>query len=332
MDVWEYLMSLDTETTFHFEISADILKDEQLELLKNAPKGRFQFEIGVQTTNNEILKNINRFVSFEDIKKQVNILNSYGNIKQHLDLIAGLPGENIESFKRSFNDLYNIKPDEIQLGFLKILKGSPMKKEVDKWGIVHSPYAPYEVIKTNDISYNELILLKKVEEMVDKYYNSGKFISILNYFIPLFRNPFDFYLSLGLFFNRKGYFNRSLSSAEYYKVFLEFNEEELGKGSIILKEIIKYEFLKFNRKKYLPSFINKNIDKQVEKRLKEAIKNKQIELDYLNYNIERFNVDIHKFIEDGQIQEGNFYYVFDEDNMENAKEITYIINKEKILD
>lgn len=332
MDVWEYLMSLDTETTFHFEISADILKAEQLELLKNAPKSRFQFEIGVQTTNNEILKNINRFVSFEDIKKQVNILNSYGNIKQHLDLIAGLPGENIESFKRSFNDLYNIKPDEIQLGFLKILKGSPMKKEVDKWGIVHSPYAPYEVIKTNEISYNELILLKKVEEMVDKYYNSGKFISILNYFIPLFRNPFDFYLSLGLFFNRKGYFNRSLSSVEYYKVFLEFNEEELGKGSIILKEIIKYEFLKFNRKKYLPSFINKNIDKQVDKRLKEAIKNKQIELDYLNYNIERFNVDIHKFIEDGQIEEGNFYYVFDEDNIENTKEITYIINKEKILD
>lgn len=332
MEVWEYLMSLDTETTFHFEISADILKDEQLELLKNAPKGRFQFEIGVQTTNNEILKNINRFVAFDDIKKQVNILNSYGNIKQHLDLIAGLPGENLESFKKSFNDLYNIKPDEIQLGFLKILKGSPMKDEIEKWGIVHSPYGPYEVIKTKDISYDELILLKKVEEMVDKYYNSRKFMSILEYFIPKFNTPFDFYLSLGIFFNRKGYFNRSLASAEYYKVFLEFNLEELYEDSESLKEIIKYEFLKFNRKKYLPNFMNKNIDKQTERKLKEAVKNKLININYINYNIEKFNLNIYKFIEKGQIEEGNFYYVFDEDNIENITEITYIINKDKILD
>lgn len=332
IDVWNYLISLDTETTFHFEISADILTDEQLEVLKNAPKGRFQFEIGVQTTNNEILKNINRFVAFEDIKKQVNILNSYGNIKQHLDLIAGLPGENFESFKKSFNDLYHIKPDEIQLGFLKLLKGSPMKAEAEKWGIVHSPYEPYEVIKTKDISYDELLLLKKVEEMVDKYYNSGKFMSILKYFIPKFNNSFDFYLSLGLFFNKKGYFNRSLASADYYKVFLEFNEEELKDKNEILKEIIKYEFLKFNRKKYLPDFLNKNIDKKSDKILKEAIKSKLINIDYINYNIESFNLNIFKFIEEGKIEEGNFYYVFDEDNIENIKEITYIINKEKILD
>ena len=178
MGIWEYLMSLDTETTFHFEISADILNDKQLKLLSTAPKGRFQFEVGVQTTNNEVLKNINRFVVFEDIKKQVVQLNKYGNIKQHLDLIAGLPGEDFWSFKKSFNDLYTIEPDEIQLGFLKILKGAPMKDEVEKWGIVYSPYTPYEVIKTNDVSYDEIILLKRVEEMVDKYYNSQKFKDI----------------------------------------------------------------------------------------------------------------------------------------------------------
>src|SRR6185312_9235727 len=117
---------------------------------------------------------------------QVMQLNKYGNIKQHLDLIAGLPGENLESFKKSFNDLYTIEPDEIQLGFLKILKGAPMKDEVGKWGIVHSNYTPYEVLKTNDITYEEIILLKRVEEMVDKYYNSQKFKTILKYFIPKF--------------------------------------------------------------------------------------------------------------------------------------------------
>jgi radical SAM superfamily enzyme YgiQ (UPF0313 family) len=286
----------------------------------------------LQTTNDEILKNINRFVSFEDIKKQVNILNSYGNIKQHLDLIAGLPGENLVSFRRSFNELYSIKPDEIQLGFLKVLKGSPMKEEIDKWGIIHSPYAPYEVIKTNDISYHELILLKKVEEMVDKYYNSGKFISILKYFILKFITPFEFYSSLGLFFNRKGYFNRSLSSPEYYRVFLEFNEEVLGESNKDLMEIIKYEFLKFNRKKYLPNFLNKNIDKQAERKVKEAVKNKIINIDYVNYNIVRFNIDINKFIKEDQIENGNFYYIFDEDNIENIIEITYIIDKKKLLD
>ncbi len=117
MGIWDYLLRLDIKTTFHFEISADILNDRQLKLLAMAPKGRFQFEVGVQTTNNEVLKNINRFVVFEDIKKQVVELNKYGNIKQHLDLIAGLPGEDFESFKKSFNDLYTIMPDEIQLGF-----------------------------------------------------------------------------------------------------------------------------------------------------------------------------------------------------------------------
>lgn len=321
MEVWSYLMSLHTNTTFHFEISADILRDEQLELLKRAPKGRFQFEIGVQTTNNEILKNINRFVSFEDIKRQVNILNSFGNIKQHLDLIAGLPGENFESFKRSFNELYTIKPDEIQLGFLKLLKGSPMKEEASKWGIVSSPYEPYEVIKTKDISYEELILLKKVEEMVDKYYNSGKFNTILKYFLPKFKNPFEFYLNLGLFFSGKGYFNRSLSSIEYYKVFLEFNAEVIGESNENLIDIIKYDFLKFNKKKYLPNFIERNIDKITEKKIKSAIKDKIITIDYLNYNLERFNIDINEFLREGRIINGSFYYVFDEDNADNVLEI-----------
>lgn len=330
-EVWKYLMSLDTTTSFHFEISADILKEEQLKLLEHAPKGRFQFEIGVQTTNPEILKNINRFVAFEAIKKQINRLKSFGNIKQHLDLIAGLPGENFDSFKKSFNDLYAVEPDEIQLGFLKLLKGSPMKSEAESYGIIASPYEPYEVINTKDISYNELLLLKKVEEMVDKYYNSGKFKGILKYLVPMFASPFDFYLSLGLFFHKSGYFNRSLSSVEYYKVFVEFAKQELMLESAAIKEIIKYEYLKYNRKKWLPDFLRRDDLKQTERKLREAIKLKKINCLWPNFHLEDFNIDIKKFMEDGSLIEGKYYYIFDEDNIDNLEDLTYIINKENLL-
>ena len=328
MGIWDYLMSLDIETTFHFEISADILNDKQLKLLKCAPKGRFQFEVGVQTTNNEVLKNINRFVVFEDIKKQVIELNKYGNIKQHLDLIAGLPGEDFESFKKSFNDLYTIKPDEIQLGFLKILKGAPMKEEVKKWGIVHSPYTPYEVLKTNDISYEEIILLKRVEEMVDKYYNSQKFKTILKYFITKFEVVFDFYLSLGTFFYDKGYLNRSISSVEYYKVFLEFNSEFLGLNNKILKEIVKFDYLKFNKKKWMPDFLLRDLNKNFERDLKSSQKNGEIDIPFINYHLENFKVDIFNYLNKSEIIEGNTYLIFDENEANNILDITAFINTE----
>ncbi len=325
MGIWEYLMSLDTQTTFHFEISADILNHKQLKLLEKAPKGRFQFEVGVQTTNDEVLKNINRFVVFEDIKKQVMEISKHSNIKQHLDLIAGLPGENFESFKKSFNDLYTIEPDEIQLGFLKILKGSPMKDEVEKWGIVHSNYTPYEVLKTKDISYEEIILLKRVEEMVDKYYNSQKFKTILNYFTPKFKNVFDFYLSLGTFFYDRGYLSRSISSVEYYKVFLEFNDEVLGGDNKILKEIVKFDYLKHNKKKWMPDFLLRDFSKSIERGLRDSEKKGDIKIPYRDYHLENFKIDIIKFLNDGEISEGEFYLIFDEGNADNILDVSFFL-------
>lgn len=160
--IWEFLINAETNTQFHFEISADILKPQELELLRRAPKDRFQFEVGVQTTNDEVLNRINRFVNFSDIKEKVVELLEIKNIKQHLDLIAGLPGEDIASFKKSFNDVYSIEPEEIQLGFLKLLRGSSMREEAEEYGMRYSPYPPYEIIATNDISYDELLTLKKL--------------------------------------------------------------------------------------------------------------------------------------------------------------------------
>ena len=215
MAIWEYLINADTDTQFHFEISADILKDEEIELLSKAPEGRFQFEVGVQTTNDDVLRNINRFVNFSDIKEKVEELMSIKNIKQHLDLIAGLPGEDYKSFIRSFNDVYSIRPEEIQLGFLKLLKGSSMREEAELYGMEYSPYPPYEILKTNLVSYEEMLKLKKVEEMVDKYYNSGKFNHIIKYFENKFESPFEFYYKLGMFFENKGYFNKNIGNIEY---------------------------------------------------------------------------------------------------------------------
>lgn len=300
MEVWQHLINRGGETKFHFEVSADLFREDEIQLLKSAPKDKFQFEVGVQTTNNETLKNINRFVNFEVIKEKVEELISVKNIHQHLDLIVGLPGENYTSFKKSFNDVYGIKPEMIQIGFLKLLKGSLMREEMEKWGIKASPYAPYEILKSKDISYEELLKLKRVEFAVDKYYNSGKFSMIIKYFESKYSEPFDFYYDLGEYFKRKGYFDRNLSSFEYYKVFLEFNEDVLGCENDILLEIVKFDYLCFNKKRYLPDFLKRyDYDKS---KLKDN-----------RNHIEVFKVNILKYIKENSIELGNYYYCFKEE-------------------
>ncbi len=308
-EIWKFLINVKTDTCFHFEISADLFTNDEIELLKTAPKGRFQFEVGVQTTNDNILKNINRYVKFAQIKEKVLELEKLKNIKQHLDLIAGLPGENLQSFKNSFNEVYSIYPEEIQLGFLKVLKGSAMEDDASKWGIVYSPYPPYEVLKTNDLSYSELITLKKVEAMVDKYYNSGKFKNILKYFCSKYENPYDFYYDLSVFFDSKGYFDRSITANDYYKVFLEFNNEVLNDNTLYVNELVKFDFLLYNRKKLMPEYFTRNLSKNQEKEIIKTIENKGMVLEK-TYFIEKFFIDVKGFMETSEIKEKNCYYIF----------------------
>lgn len=307
MAIWEFLINQETETQFHFEISADILKEAELELLRKAPKDRFQFEVGVQTTNDEVLNKINRFVNFSDIKEKVDELLKIRNIKQHLDLIAGLPGEDYNSFKKSFNDVYSIAPEEIQLGFLKLLRGSSMREEAEEYGMKYSPYPPYEILKTKDISYEELIKLKKVEEMVDKYYNSQKFNNIIKYFVNKFDTPFDFYYELGDYFDKKGYFNRNIGNSEYYRVFLDFNMEILKEDNFILKEILRYDYLNFNKKRGIPDFLGRGIDKKEEEEIKEKLREKY---SFKNYYLEGFNINIKKFKESSIVIKEKDYFLF----------------------
>ena len=307
MAIWEFLINQDTNTKFHFEISADILKDKEIELLRKVPKDRFQFEVGVQTTNDEVLNKINRFVNFSDIKEKVEELEKVKNIKQHLDLIAGLPGEDYESFKKSFNEVYLIKPEEIQLGFLKLLRGSSMREESEDYGMKYSPYPPYEILKTKDISYDELLILKKVEEMVDKYYNSGKFNNIIKYLVKKFETPFEFYLSLGEYFDYKGYFNRNIGNVEYYKVFLDFNREILKEDNKVLKEIVRFDYLSFNKKRGIPEFLQSPIDKEEEDKIKDQIREKYPLRDYY---IEKFYINIDFLIKDLGIKLEEDFYLF----------------------
>jgi len=322
IELWQFLINLKTDTSFHFEISADILSKEEIKLLASVPKGRFQFEVGVQTTNDEVLKNINRYVNFQDIKEKVEELEKLKNIKQHLDLIAGLPGEDFESFKKSFNDVYSIKPEEIQLGFLKLLKGSSMREEAGKWGMIYSPYPPYEIIKTNLISYEELLVLKRVEEVLDKYYNSGKFNSIIKYFEDKFESPFDFYYKLGMFFYCEGYLSRSISSVDYYRAFIEFSKKVLNEDSNILSEIIKFDYLKYNKKRWMPDFLKRyDLDKEFEKKLKRSLDEKNPN-EKNNYHIEKFKMNMMEFLYDGSITGGEYLLAFNENQSEDILDIS----------
>lgn len=314
VELLKYLSEQDTDTRFHFEVAADLLTDEQIEILNNAPKGRFQLEVGVQTTNNEVLHNINRYITYENIKEKVLKVAAGKNVMQHLDLIAGLPGEDLESFKKSFNDVHAIRPDEIQLGFLKLLKGSSMREEAEKWGIVYSPYAPYEIIRSNNMSYEELLLLKKVEAMVDKYYNSCKFNNVIKFFLNIYEKPFDFYYDLAMFFEEKGNFKRSIGNVEYYKILLDFYIEKLqGKDESLLKEVLKFDYLCFNKKRWLPDFLIRTITKEDEQRIKDSFDR---QMPFKKSHIEKFELDIINYMKNGKIKSGPKYIIFDEMNFD----------------
>ena len=310
MEIWEFLINSDTDTQFHFEISADILKKEELELLRNCPEGRFQFEVGVQTTNDKVLHNINRFVNFSDIKEKVVELLSIRNIKQHLDLIAGLPGEDYSSFVNSFNDVHSIRPEEIQLGFLKLLKGSSMREEADIWEMKYSDYPPYEILSTKDISYLELLKLKKVEHMVDKYYNGQKFNNTLKYFYPKYKKPFDFFNDLSKLYENKGYFDRSIGNNEYYKLFLDFNYEVLKEDNYALREILRYDYLLQNKKRGMPEFLKGDLSREEEGKVKDSLRE---EYSFRIYTVEKFNIDIEVFLAKGEIVKKEIYAVVDND-------------------
>lgn len=232
MAIWKYIVEHDNGiTNFHFEIAADLLREEELELMATMRPGLIQLEIGVQSTNLQTLEAIHRKTDFSRICQIVERIHSFGNIHQHLDLIAGLPYEDYDSFHHSFNDVYALRPQQFQLGFLKVLKGSLMKQMEKEYGIVHKEKEPYEVLSTNWITYEDVLNLKKVENMVEVYYNSGQFENSLKYVETLFPDSFTMYEALGRFYEQNGYDCISHNRLRRYEILLEFIES-LKQGDV----------------------------------------------------------------------------------------------------
>ena len=226
MAIWKYINEHDNGVTnFHFEISADLLREEELQEMSTMRPGLIQLEIGVQSTNPDTIKAIHRTMDFEKLKGIVEQIHGFGNIHQHLDLIAGLPYEDYDSFRHSFNDVYALKPQQLQLGFLKVLKGSHMMEMCREYGIVYKTQEPYEVLSTKWLDYDHVLKLKTVENMVEVYYNSGQFQNTLEYLENFFQDAFSIYERLGSFYMEKGYGDVSHTRMRRYEILLEFLED-----------------------------------------------------------------------------------------------------------
>ena len=228
MEIWRFIKDHDNGVTnFHFEISADLINEEELKLISDMRPGLIQLEIGVQSTNEVTIKEIHRTMKLERLKEVVRAIQSGANVHEHLDLIAGLPYEDYDSFARSFDEIYELKPNQLQLGFLKVLKGSFMYEHADEYGIIYHDKPPYEVLSTKWISFDDVLRIKKVEEMLEVYYNSGQFEITMKLMDVLYDSAFDFFQRLGDFYEEKGYLAMSHSRIRRCEILLEFMQAEL---------------------------------------------------------------------------------------------------------
>lgn len=223
LTIWNYIREHDNGiTNFHFEIAADLLNEEELALLNTMRPGLVQLEIGVQSTNQKTIEAIDRVMDFSHLCSVVKRVQSGHNIHQHLDLIAGLPWENFDSFRQSFNDVYHLYPHQLQLGFLKVLKGSRMQEKAEEYGIVYHSDPVYEVFYTNWISYQEILELKQIEDMVEVYYNSGQFPNTIRHLEKEFCDPFTMYQRMAAFYGQQGWWGQSHSRMQRFEMLREF--------------------------------------------------------------------------------------------------------------
>ena len=243
MEIMRFIKAHDKgKTNFHFEITADLLTEEELDFMAGLRPGLIQLEIGVQSTNPETIKEIRRKVSFERLKEIVQRIHAGKNIHQHLDLIAGLPFEGLERFKQSFNDVYGLKPEQFQLGFLKVLKGSYMREKAADYDLIYQPEPPYEVLSTRWLSYDDILVLKGVEEMVEVYYNSRQFENSLDWLEGYFPSAFAMYETLAGYYEAKGLNGISHSRMTRYEILLDFVKEILNiEETRVFTQILTYD-------------------------------------------------------------------------------------------
>lgn len=242
VEIWRYIMEHDNGiTNFHFEIEADLLRPEEIALIQQFRPGMVQMEIGVQSTHPETIREIRRRSEFSRVQKIVAEIQKNHNVHQHLDLIVGLPYEDYETFTHSFNDVYALRPQQFQMGFLKLLKGSYMAEKAADYGCVCQDREPYEILYNNWISYEDILRFKQVEEVLEVYYNSNQFLKTLPAVERLFDTPFDFYQALGDYYEQKGYFDISHTRIRRYEILLEFLSERDSEHMALYRELMTYD-------------------------------------------------------------------------------------------
>lgn len=309
LEIWKFIQEYDNGVTnFHFEISAHLLGEEELSLLGSLRPGLVQLEIGVQSTNPQTLKAVNRNMNQEQLAYAVKRIGEGKNIHQHLDLIAGLPFEGYHSFQKSFNEVYAMKPDQLQLGFLKVLKGSVMYQESEDYGIVYKEKGPYEVLYTRWLSYEEVRRLKVVEEMVEVYYNSGQFRNAIGFLEHFFDNPFELYQRLADYYADQGLLERShsrISRYEYLENFYKVNVDEYVEE---FREIMIYDLYLREKLKSRPTFAKNddNVAKQYKRGLEEK-KGKKV-------HVEQFSILVEETVNKGYPVYGDNLVIFDYEN------------------
>jgi radical SAM superfamily enzyme YgiQ (UPF0313 family) len=259
-----YILEMDRpeiDCNFHFEVGGDIFDEETIQLLQSAPKGLFQLEAGVQTVNEETLTAVCRRTNLSKLFQNLSSLKKHNNVHIHADLIAGLPYEDYSSFKNSFNSVYAARPHQLQLGFLKFLKGTRLREEAKELGFEFTDFPPYEVLSGRDISFDELIMLKDIAELVERYYNSGRFIYTLEYVIEAcFRSPFDFYEGFASFHKQKGLFESSSGLRQLYETFDCFASDQMDEeNKVVFRELLRLDFLASDNSGTLPEFLQRPV-------------------------------------------------------------------------
>lgn len=315
IEIMEYILEKNGHTNFHFEISPKLIDSDFLNTVKKAPKGIFQFEIGIQSTNNDTLQAITRYERFDEIKDKISELIGIGNCHIHLDLIAGLPFEDIKSFEKSFNEVYSLKPNMLQLGFLKLLRGSGLRSEADNYGILYNDHPPYEVLSTNWLSYNDVLDLKMIEELVEIFNNSGRFIKSLSHLIENhFNNPFKFFKELGAYYTKNKANDKSLKMSDHYEMLYGFVKNTIGITSLF-NELLKYDF--FNSLDgNMPSCIKRHDHSKIKNAVNSFLKKED--------NIERFAPEL-KNMDVRQKLKYLRFELFDIDILGNQKEGEHIV-------
>ena len=292
MEIWKFLLENYRENiTFHFEINANIFDDEVLEFLKKVPRKLFQFEIGVQTTNPSTMKAINRNNSLDRLFHNVTCINK--NIHLHLDLIAGLPFEDYETFGKSFDYVYKTKCEMIQLGFLKMLKGTQMKDEGEKYSYKYLDFPPYEILSNEFISYKDICRLKDIEEVLDFYYNSQKFLKSVDFVVEnFFESPFKFFESIGDFYKERGYLEVAHKEVAIFNNFVEYYEKMNFPKKEEFLEYLKFDYLFMGKPGFYPAWIEENKDKELHKNIIEKMSFRSTREAHKLTELERFSINI----------------------------------------